>query len=138
MGQMPLFDTGTPSATPQYCSRRSAGRSPHLPPRLEGIERPLLPRLGREAGIAGGDWKSPAGHPTHWPIPKTGLSSEVWSRGPRLVRLILAETLAVMPKTIRGGAKVADIYTRLAAGLKRTQDPRAADGSRWSTKAPRR
>jgi unsaturated rhamnogalacturonyl hydrolase len=67
-------------------------------------------------------------NPTHWADPKTGLSSEVWSEGLGWYALVLAETLAVLPKDHPRRGEVLDIYTRLAAGLKRTQDP---NSGRW-------
>jgi rhamnogalacturonyl hydrolase YesR len=62
--------------------------------------------------------------PTLWANPETGLSSEVWSEGLGWYALILSETLAVLPRDHPQRAEVADIYTRLAEGLKRTQDPK--------------
>ncbi|MGP8080719.1 MAG: glycoside hydrolase family 105 protein [Dehalococcoidales bacterium] len=59
----------------------------------------------------------------HWADAKTGLSREVWSEGLGWYALILAETLAVLPANHPHRAEVIDIYSRLAAGLKRTQDP---------------
>jgi rhamnogalacturonyl hydrolase YesR len=59
-----------------------------------------------------------------WADPKTGLSSEVWSEGLGWYALVLAETLAALPADHPRRAQVLDIYTRLAAGLKRTQDPK--------------
>lgn len=60
--------------------------------------------------------------------PKTGLSSEVWSEGLGWYSLILVETLAVLPPDHPRRAEVVDIFQRLAAGLKRTQDPKTG---RW-------
>jgi len=61
---------------------------------------------------------------TLWADPKTGLSSEVWSEGLGWYALTLCETLGIMPKEHPRRREVADIYARLAAGLKRTQDPK--------------
>ena len=58
-----------------------------------------------------------------WASPETGLSPEVWSEGLGWYALVLVETLAVLPANHPGRAEVADIFDRLAAGLKRTQDP---------------
>jgi unsaturated rhamnogalacturonyl hydrolase len=58
-----------------------------------------------------------------WADPKTGLSPEVWSEGLGWYALILVETLDVLPKSHLKRGEVEDIYLRLAAGLKRTQDP---------------
>lgn len=63
-----------------------------------------------------------------WADPRTGLSSEVWSEGLGWYALVLAEALAILPSDHPRRAEVVDIFCRLAAGLKRTQDP--ASG-RW-------
>ena len=60
-----------------------------------------------------------------WADPKTGLSSEVWSEGLGWYALVVAETLAVLPPDHPRRAEVADIFLRLAAGLKRTQDAKS-------------
>jgi len=59
----------------------------------------------------------------HWADPQTGLSSEVWSEGLGWYALVVAEALSRLPSDYPGRAEVLDIYQRLAAGLKRTQDP---------------
>jgi rhamnogalacturonyl hydrolase YesR len=64
------------------------------------------------------------GRKAKWADPKTGLSSEVWSEGLGWYALVLAETLAVLPPNHPRRAQVLDIYSGLAAGLKRTQDPK--------------
>jgi rhamnogalacturonyl hydrolase YesR len=61
---------------------------------------------------------------TRWADPKTGLSSEVWSEGLGWYALILVETLAVLPKDHPKREEVEGILRGLAAGLKRTQDPK--------------
>lgn len=58
-----------------------------------------------------------------WADPETGLSSEVWSEGLGWYALILVETLAVLPPGHPRRQEIVDIFRRLAAGLKRTQDP---------------
>ncbi len=58
-----------------------------------------------------------------WADPKTGLSPEVWSEGLGWYALVVADALAVMPKDQPRRAAVEDVYRRLAAGLKREQDP---------------
>lgn len=58
-----------------------------------------------------------------WADPATGLSPEVWSEGLGWYALVLAETLGRLPADYPGRGQVLDIYERLAAGLKRTQDP---------------
>ena len=59
-----------------------------------------------------------------WADPKTGLSSEVWGEGLGWYALVVVETLASLPPDHPRRADVLDIYTRLAAALKRTQDPK--------------
>ncbi len=63
-----------------------------------------------------------------WADPKTGLSPEVWSEGLGWYALVTAETLACLPKDHPRRAEVEDIFRRLAAGLKQTQDPKTG---RW-------
>ena len=63
-----------------------------------------------------------------WGDPKTGLSPEVWSEGLGWYALVVVETLDAMPKDHPQRAEVEDIYRRMAAGLKRTQDPKSG---RW-------
>jgi rhamnogalacturonyl hydrolase YesR len=65
---------------------------------------------------------------TKWADPATGLSPEVWSEGLGWYALILVETLAVLPADHPRRPEVEDILRRLAAGLKRTQDPKTG---RW-------
>lgn len=60
-----------------------------------------------------------------WPDAKTGLSPEVWSEGLGWYALVVAEALADLPKNHPKRAEVEDIFRRLAAGLKRTQDPKS-------------
>jgi len=57
-----------------------------------------------------------------WADPATGLSPEVWSEGLGWYALILVETLARMPRTHPGRARVMDILYELIEGLIRTQD----------------
>jgi unsaturated rhamnogalacturonyl hydrolase len=63
-----------------------------------------------------------------WANPQTGLSPEVWSEGLGWYSLVLVETLADLPKDHPRRAEMEDIFRRLAAGLKRTQD---AKSGRW-------
>jgi len=58
-----------------------------------------------------------------WADPNTGLSPEVWSEGLGWYALILVQTLADLPKDHPRRPEVETIFRRLAAGLKRTQDP---------------
>ncbi len=59
----------------------------------------------------------------HWADPTTGLSREVWSEGLGWYSLVVVEALGRLPADYPGRAEVLDIYERLAAGLKRAQDP---------------
>lgn len=63
-----------------------------------------------------------------WADPQTGLSPEVWSEGLGWYSLVLVETLADLPKDHPRRAEMKDIFRRLAAGLKKTQD---AKTGRW-------
>ncbi len=63
-----------------------------------------------------------------WADPKTGLSPEVWSEGLGWYALVTVEALAGLPKDHPRRAEMEDIFRRLAAGLKRTQDPQSG---RW-------
>jgi len=65
---------------------------------------------------------------TGWADKTTGLSPEVWSEGLGWYALILVETLDVLPQDHPQRPQVEDIYRRLAAGLKKTQDPKSG---RW-------
>ena len=58
-----------------------------------------------------------------WADPAKGLSSEVWSEGLGWYALVVVEALQRLPAGYPGRAEVLDIYERLAAGLKRAQDP---------------
>jgi rhamnogalacturonyl hydrolase YesR len=59
-----------------------------------------------------------------WADPATGLSPEVWSEGLGWYALVVTEALSRLPAGYPGRAEVLDIYMRLAAGLKRAQDPK--------------
>jgi rhamnogalacturonyl hydrolase YesR len=59
----------------------------------------------------------------HWADPATGLSPEMWSEGLGWYSLVVVEALMRLPADYPGRAEVLDVYKRLAAGLKRTQDP---------------
>ncbi len=65
---------------------------------------------------------------TAWADKTTGLSPEVWSEGLGWYALILVETLEVLPKDHAQRPAVEDIYRKLAAGLKKVQDPKTG---RW-------
>jgi rhamnogalacturonyl hydrolase YesR len=129
MGQMPLIRFGHSIGDAEYCFNEAAKQivlfARHGLKGTSGLyyhawaEKPELP-------VVIGDHRP--SQPTHWADPKTGLSSEVWSEGLGWYALVLAETLAVLPKDHPQRGEVLDIYTRLAAGLKRTQDPKSG---RW-------
>ncbi|MGO9895273.1 MAG: glycoside hydrolase family 105 protein [Bryobacteraceae bacterium] len=129
MGQMPLIRYGHSIGDAEYCFNEAAKQivlfARHGLKGTSGLyyhawaEKPELP-------VVIGDHRP--SQPTHWADPKTGLSSEVWSEGLGWYALVLAETLAVLPKDHPQRGEVLDIYTRLAAGLKRTQDPKSG---RW-------
>jgi rhamnogalacturonyl hydrolase YesR len=129
MGQMPLIRYGHSIGDAEYCFKEAAKQivlfARHGLKGTSGLyyhawaEKPELP-------VVIGDHRP--SQPTHWADPKTGLSSEVWSEGLGWYALVLAETLAVLPKDHPQRGEVLDIYTRLAAGLKRTQDPKSG---RW-------
>jgi rhamnogalacturonyl hydrolase YesR len=63
-----------------------------------------------------------------WADPNTGRSPEVWSEGLGWYALVMVETLADLPKDHARRAEMEDIFRRLAAGLKRTQDSKSG---RW-------
>ena len=63
-----------------------------------------------------------------WADPTTGLSPEVWSEGLGWYALAIAKTLEVLPADHPNRASVEDVFRRLAAGLRRTQDPKSG---RW-------
>jgi len=72
-----------------------------------------------------------SGHGTNvpkWADAQTGLSPEVWSEGLGWYALVVVETLADLPADHPRRPEVEDIFRRLAAGLKRTQD---AKSGRW-------
>ena len=68
------------------------------------------------------------GRAPNWADPKGGLSPEVWSEGLGWYALVLVETLVDLPKDHARRGEMEDIFRRLAAGLKRTQDPKSG---RW-------
>jgi len=68
------------------------------------------------------------GRVPNWADPNGGLSPEVWSEGLGWYALVMVETLADLPKDHPKRAEMEDIFRRLAAGLKRTQDARSG---RW-------
>jgi unsaturated rhamnogalacturonyl hydrolase len=129
MGAMPLIRYGHSIGDAEYCfdevTKQITTFARHAQKDDSGLyyhawaERPELPV------VIGHDRPSA---PTHWADPKTGLSSEVWSEGLGWYALVLAEALSVLPKDHPRRAEVLDIYLRLAARLKRTQDSKSG---RW-------
>lgn len=59
-----------------------------------------------------------------WADPATGKSPEVWGEGLGWYALVLVEALETIPATHPRYAEIKDIYTRMAAGLKKMQDPK--------------
>lgn len=58
-----------------------------------------------------------------WVNPATGKSPEVWGEGLGWYALVMVEALETIPKNHKGYKEVKDIFIRMAAALKRTQDP---------------
>jgi rhamnogalacturonyl hydrolase YesR len=117
MGQMFLTRYGKSVGDSAYCFDEAAKQIT------------VFARRGRkgDTGLYYHGWSESPGT-TRWADPKTGLSPEVWSEGLGWYALILVETLAVLPRDHPRRAEVEDILRRLAAGLKRTQDPKTG---RW-------
>jgi rhamnogalacturonyl hydrolase YesR len=120
MGQMFLTRYGKSIGDSAYCWDEAAKQITVFARRAQQDDSGLYLHAVFEPGHGG---KTPA-----WAGPRTGLSPEVWSEGLGWYALVTVETLAVLPKDHPKRAEVADIFARLAAGLKRTQDP--ASG-RW-------
>jgi len=59
-----------------------------------------------------------------WADPKGGQSSEVWGEGLGWYALVLVEALETIPSSHPRYHELVDIYKRLAAGLKKVQDPK--------------
>jgi rhamnogalacturonyl hydrolase YesR len=129
MGAMPLIRYGKSIGDAEYCFNEVAKQitifAEHCLKDNSGLyyhawaENPELP--------ISNDRNKPF-KAARWADPETGLSGEVWSEGLGWYALILAETLAVIPKHHPRYAEIVDIYSRLAGGLKRTQDSRSG---RW-------
>jgi len=120
MGQMFLIRYGQSIGDSAYCWDEASRQITVFAKRAQRGESGLYLHGVFETGHGG---KTPA-----WADPQTGLSPEVWSEGLGWYALVTVETLAAMPKDHPRRAEVADILVRLAAGLKRVQDP--ASG-RW-------
>lgn len=120
MGQMFLTRYGKSIGDAQYCWDEATRQICVYAKRAERGHSGLYVHGVFEAGHGG---KIPS-----WPDAQTGLSPEVWSEGLGWYALITVETLADLPKTHPRRAEVEVIFRRLAAGLKRTQDPKSG---RW-------
>jgi unsaturated rhamnogalacturonyl hydrolase len=111
MGQMFLIQYGKIIGDTKYCHDEAAKQITVCAKHL----------LKRESGLYLHAWTEKP-ELTNWADPKTGLSPEVWSEGMGWFAVVTAELLAELPKNHPQYAQVKDIYVRLAAGLKRTQD----------------
>ncbi len=120
MGQMFLLRYGQSIGDRDYCWQEVARQITLYAKRAERGNSGLFLHGFFERGHGG----SVPG----WADPKTGLSPEVWSEGLGWYALVVVETLAVLPKNHPQRPEVEDIYHRLAAGLKHTQDPQSG---RW-------
>ena len=120
MGEMFLIRYGKSIGDSQYCWDQATRQICAFARRAQRGETGLYLHAVFEPGHGG---RVPA-----WADPQTGLSPEVWSEGLGWYALVTVETLAVLPKDHPRRAEVEDIFRRLAAGLKRTQDPKTG---RW-------
>ncbi|RPI25087.1 MAG: glycoside hydrolase family 88 protein [Acidobacteria bacterium] len=59
-----------------------------------------------------------------WADPQTGVSPEVWSRGMGWFAMALVDILPYLPTDHSGRRELIDSFQKLAAGLKKTQDPK--------------
>jgi unsaturated rhamnogalacturonyl hydrolase len=120
MGQMFLMRYGRSIGDSEYC--------------WDEVTRQITVYAKRAQGGGSGLYVHGLFEPGHgekipkWPDATTGLSPEVWSEGLGWYALVVAEALADLPKNHPKRAEVEDIFRRLAAGLKRTQDPKSG---RW-------
>jgi len=120
MGQMFLTRYGKSIGDSQYCWDEATKQLSVFAKRAERGDSGLLLHGYFESGHGG---RVPG-----WADPQTGLSSEVWSEGLGWYSLVLVETLADLPKDHPRRAEMEAIFHKLAAGLKRTQDPKSG---RW-------
>lgn len=117
MGQMFLTRYGKSIGDSQYCWDEATRQITVFARRA----------LKGDTGLYYHGWsESPA--TTKWANKETGLSCDVWSEGLGWYALIVAETLAALPQDHPKRAEVEGIFKRLAAGLKRVQDPKSG---RW-------
>lgn len=115
MGQMFLIQYGKSIGDSQYCWDEATRQICVYAKRAQRGDSGLYLHGIFEAGDGG---KVPP-----WADAQTGLSPEVWSEGLGWYALVVVETLADLPKDHPQRAEVEDVFHRLAAGLKRTQDP---------------
>jgi unsaturated rhamnogalacturonyl hydrolase len=120
MGQMFLTRYGKSIGDSQYCWDEATKQLSVFAKRAERGDSGLFLHGYFESGHGGGK--------PGWADPQTGLSSEVWSEGLGWYSLVLVETLADLPKDHPRRAEMEAIFHKLAAGLKRTQDPKSG---RW-------
>jgi rhamnogalacturonyl hydrolase YesR len=120
MGQMFLMRYGKSIGDSQYCWDEVTRQICVYAKRAQRGDTGLYLHGYFEGGHGG---KAPG-----WADPQTGLSPEVWSEGLGWYALVVAEALTDLPKDHPRRAEVEDIFRRLAAGLKRTQDPKSG---RW-------
>jgi len=120
MGEMFLLRYGKSIGDSQYCWDEASKQITVFARRAQRGESGLYLHGVFEPGHGGSVPK--------WADPQTGLSPEVWSEGLGWYALVVAEALADLPKDHPRRAEVEDIFRRLAAGLKRTQDPKSG---RW-------
>lgn len=78
--------------------------------------------LQREDGLMLHAWTTQP-EKAEWADKTTGLSPEVWSEGMGWYSLVVPELLAVLPKEHKDYNTILDIYKKMAAGIKKTQDP---------------
>ena len=120
MGEMFLIRYGKSIGDSQFCWDTATRQICAYAERAQRGDTGLYLHGVFEAGHGG---KVP-----QWANPQTGLSPEVWSEGLGWYALVTVETLADLPKDHPRRAEVEDIFRRLAAGLKKTQDPKTG---RW-------
>jgi unsaturated rhamnogalacturonyl hydrolase len=120
MGQMFLTRYGKSIGDAQYCWDEAAKQMTVYAKRAQRGDSGLYLHGVFEPGHGG---KVP-----QWADSQTGLSPEVWSEGLGWYALVMAETLADLPKDHPKRPEMEDIFRRLAAGLKRVQDPKSG---RW-------
>ena len=120
MGEMFVIRYGKSIGDSQYCWDEATKQISVYARRAQRDDSGLFLHGSFEPGHGG---KAP-----NWADPQTGLSPEVWSEGLGWYALVLVETLVDLPKDHPRRPELEQIYHRLAAGLKRAQDPQSG---RW-------